>query len=233
MIISHKYKFIFVKTRKTAGSSIQMYLSQLCSTEDIITPMDRAEQSYTPRNYQGLFNPYQPMLNKRSNSQVLKTFWRFMTLNKFHSHISAMDIKSLVPDRIWNEYYKFAVDRNPWDKVLSHYHYSRQRFDKFDNNISFDDFISFGELPHNYHKYTDRNGKLMLNRIILYENLNEDLGEVFKMLGIPFEDGLGAKEKSHYRKDRRPYQDVYTEKQAKRVTSFFKDEIRMHGYKFR
>src|SRR5207248_8898002 len=26
------------------------------------------------------------------------------------------------PPGIWNSYFKFCVDRNPWDKVLSHYH---------------------------------------------------------------------------------------------------------------
>lgn len=232
MIISHKYKFIFIKTRKTAGSSIQMYLSQFCSEGDIFTRMDQAEQFYTPRNYRGLFTPFIPITNRHSNVQIFQTFLRFMTLTKFHSHISARNIRAFVPDKVWNEYYKFAVDRNPWDKVLSHYHYSRQRFGKYDNNISLDDFISNGDLPYNYHKYTDRDGKLMLDRIIPYENLIEDLGKVFNMLGIPFEGSLKASEKSHYRTDKRPYQDVYTEEQAAKIASLFENEIRMHGYTF-
>ena len=37
MIISHKHKFIFFKTRKTAGSSIQVSLAKYCGEDDIIT----------------------------------------------------------------------------------------------------------------------------------------------------------------------------------------------------
>jgi len=39
MIISHKHKFIYIKCRKTAGTSIEMSLSKLCGPQDIITPL--------------------------------------------------------------------------------------------------------------------------------------------------------------------------------------------------
>ena len=35
MIISFKYKFIFIKTYKTAGSSIESYLYQFLDTNDV------------------------------------------------------------------------------------------------------------------------------------------------------------------------------------------------------
>ena len=37
MIISHKHKFIFIKTVKTAGTSIDIALSKICEPQDIIT----------------------------------------------------------------------------------------------------------------------------------------------------------------------------------------------------
>ena len=39
MIISHKKKFVFLRTTKTASSSLEIYLSQFCSKEDTITPL--------------------------------------------------------------------------------------------------------------------------------------------------------------------------------------------------
>ena len=38
MIISHEHKFIFLKTKKTAGTAIEAALSELCGPSCVITP---------------------------------------------------------------------------------------------------------------------------------------------------------------------------------------------------
>ena len=233
MIISHKYKFIFVKTRKTAGSSLQTYFGRHCGDSDIITPIDKPEGSYKAQNYRGLFNPVPRMQEQYpSTKKMLRTLWRCVSLNKFNSHIMATHIKRRIPEDIWKSYYKFTVDRNPWDKVLSHYHFIRQRYSEFNEDISFDEYLEKAELPYNYQIYTDDNKQLLVDRVIKFESLDEELGDVFGGLGVPYEGSLNVFEKSHYRKKKKNYQESYTESQKKLVADKFAFEIKLHGYNF-
>ena len=57
MIICHKYKFIFIKTRKTAGTTIELNLSLVLPDDAVVTPFGRPEAGHRPRNYVGLWNP--------------------------------------------------------------------------------------------------------------------------------------------------------------------------------
>jgi hypothetical protein len=45
MIVSHEHKFIFLKSKKTAGTSIELALSQLCGPSDILTPLTRIDEA--------------------------------------------------------------------------------------------------------------------------------------------------------------------------------------------
>lgn len=39
MIVSHDLRMIFLKTKKTAGTSLELSLSSLCGPLDVITPV--------------------------------------------------------------------------------------------------------------------------------------------------------------------------------------------------
>jgi len=57
MIFSHKHRFIFIKGRKVAGTSIEIALSSYCGPQDIITPISpvdelkRLTHGGKPQNY--------------------------------------------------------------------------------------------------------------------------------------------------------------------------------------
>ena len=51
-IISYNKNFIFIKSSKTAGTSMEIALSKFCGTEDVIAPLDSfAEDMRKSENY--------------------------------------------------------------------------------------------------------------------------------------------------------------------------------------
>jgi hypothetical protein len=200
MILSHQYRFVFVKTLKTAGTSIEVFLSQHCGPLDVVTPILPHVEPHRPRNHDGFFN-----------------------------HIPAAAIRDRVGPEVWGSYFKFCVERNPWDKTLSYYHMTNIREG---GGLSFDRYLARNDFPLNYPMYTEPGdpGRVIVDRVLRYERLADDLADVFGRLGIPFDGSLGVNAKSEYRTDRRPYRQVYTPKQADLVGRAFAPEIALHRY---
>ena len=228
MIISHKYKFIFIKTVKTAGTSIEVFLSQYCGEKDIVTPIWPHIEPHRARNYQGLWNPLPEIIDNKSNN-VRRLIIDFLKRKKFYNHIPASTVMNRITPEIWNSYFKFCVERNPWDKTLSHYNMIN---DRMGGEFSLDDYIDNGNFCVNFPLYTDSKGHILVDKVLKYESLMEDLSGVFKKLGIPFDGSLGVRAKSEHRKDRTPYQKVFSDKQKKIIEKTFAKEIGMHGYYF-
>ncbi len=201
MVISHKYRFIFIKTIKTAGTSIEAWLSPRCGAEDIFTPVQPPVEGHTPRNFGRLYN-----------------------------HFSAWGLRQLVPPEVWNGYFKFCVERNPWDKTVSDYAMQAHRSG---GQLSFEQYLQAGRFCKSWELYTDTDNRTVLvDRVLRYENLNAELGEVFQNLGLPWEGELGVYAKSGYRQNRKPYPEYYNEQQKQLIARAFKDEIDAFGYAF-
>jgi hypothetical protein len=145
--------------------------------------------------------------------------------------VSANAIRNQLEPNLWNSYLKFCVERNPWDKTISHFHAVKSRQDC---NLTFDRYLSNRKFPINFPRYTEPNDpqKIIVDKVLRYENLIDELELVFKLLKIPFCGSLEVNAKSEYRTDRRHYRDVYTSEQAAVIADAFKHELTLHGYKF-
>jgi len=136
-------------------------------------------------------------------------------------------IRSRISQDTWNNYLKFCVERNPWDKTLSDYHMLKFRCG---GALSLEEYFNKGNFSINYHRYTNYNDNLIVDKVVKYENLSEGLGSIFQELHIPFEGSLGVYAKSGYRKDRTPYREVFSIDQKEIIARIFRKEIIMHGY---
>ena len=195
MIVSHKHKFIFVKTFKTAGSSIENYLQKYLGSNDILRG---SEYDNTPS------------LNAPSKGR----------------HKSAQIIKNMYPKE-WNEYFKFSIDRNPWDVAVSYYFYmkhagriSSQSFNKWIINADL-------KLLNNWKKYTIDN-KVAVDKVLKYENLIDEIQNI----PVPYN---GELETIFLKKGHRPSKDYkiyYTDKTKKLIEDNFAETISMFGYTY-
>ncbi len=226
MIINHKYKYIFIKTRKVAGTSVEMYLNKHREPGDIFTPISSWHEDHIPQNFEGSINPIKELIETKL-SHTRRTLSDFKNKIRFWNHIPGIMIKSRIEPDIWNNYYKFTIERNPWDKTISHYFWLKRK----EEFSSIRDYIKKSFLPVDYDKYTNLNGELLVDRVVRYESLNDDLGEIFSELGIPYEGSLGIFAKSSFRK-KRDYSDYYDKETKNLVARAFRKEIKLFGYKF-
>jgi hypothetical protein len=229
VIVSHKYRFVFVKTFRTAGTSIEVYLSRHCGEADVVTPIIPAVDGHRPRNHRGWFNPLPELLAARRG--VRGTLRDLATRRRFYNHISAERLRARLGPAVWSSYFKFCVERNPWEKTLSHHAMLRHQRG---GALSLDDYLAGGAYALNLPLYAESRGarRLLVDRVLLYESLMDDLAEVLPALGVPFDGSLGVNAKSEYRVDRRPYRAVFDDRQRRIVERVFADEIALHGYEF-
>lgn len=202
MVISHKYRFIFIKTAKTAGTSLEVFLSGVCGDEDVFSPIEPPVPPHRARNYESA---------------------------GFYNHMPALEIREKVDAAVWRDYFRFCVERNPWDKTLSHYHMERHRAG---GKLTLDEYFERGVFCPNFRQYTDREGGLLVDRIVRYEDLTAGLSDVFGSLGVPFGGELGVRAKSEYRRDRRPYREILSPEQRDRIARIFSREIALLGYEY-
>ena len=229
MIICHRHKFIFIKCRKTAGTSIEIALSQFTSAYDTITPISKRDEvertnlGYEgPQNYQIPYSYYTPkdwarlLLKQRKQS--------------FYNHMPAVEIRKYVPASIWNTYFKFCFERNPFDKIVSHYYWAGGP-EKFGSIQGYLDQKAYKEL-RSFDMYSFQN-KVIVDRVYLFENLPTVLNELSEKLNLPHKINFpDYRAKSHTRQDKRHYSKIISQKERIRIEHIYARELTYFGYTF-
>jgi len=160
----------------------------------------------------------------------------------FQKHNTAKEVIEIIGKKKWNNAYKFAVVRNPWDKVLSWYKF-RVKLDQSkmaSRPISFKDWVActYGENKDPYYYYRakpfapqvewlkDDEGIIDLDKIIRFENLKEDFKLVANELGI-------SDELPHINKTTKTnYRDFYDETTKNIIADWFHEDIKVFDYTY-
>jgi len=165
--------------------------------------------------------------------------WALIQKNNIKvQHIDCIDTKSIYPN-CFNDYYKFAFVRNPWDLIVSTYFWFQERnevqvdFKYFIENIEdYNKQLMF--LPHKYYAsqqlnhLTDKDGNVMVDFIGRFEDLQKDFNQVCSAIGVHEEELPISNTTNH-----KHYTEYYDSETQGIVERFYEKDIEYFGYEFK
>lgn len=153
-------------------------------------------------------------------------------------HSSLAEIDGLVSRQQIQSYFTFAMVRNPWDRMVSYYHWlRRQRFDHpalvLAHSLGFSEFLNHAETSAGmrdwpsqaYMRNTD--GQVSCDAFLRLEHFEQDAVPLFAHLG--FSLTLGRENTSQRLPDYRSY---YSAADVDLVARCCADDITRFGYQF-
>lgn len=207
-IISFSRQFVFVKTAKTAGTSMEVCLSRHCAADDIVTPIFPLREDHQPRNFTS------------SNGEVA-----------FFNHMAASQIRDNIGHERFATYFKFCFERHPVDKCLSHYAMLRNSLchQAADSPKTWDEYVERGEFPNNFWSYTDETGALLVDKIYRYEDMSAAVEDIRTKTGAS-DLRLDVFEKAGWRTSNVPCIEDVTKPQRDRIMGAFSNSLQFVQY---
>lgn len=157
------------------------------------------------------------------------------------NHKTALEKRARLGEEEWERRFRFTIVRNPWDKVVSHYHFRvmTNQTGLGDHPIGFNEWVrrayrdhepQYWNKPKNFmpqwNWISDENGKLIINFIGRFENLADDFQYICQKINRQVE-------LPHVKKSGRGhYREYYDEESVEIVRACFKIDIENLGYSF-
>jgi hypothetical protein len=212
MLVSHRKQFIYTKTIKTAGTSVESYFEPYC--------MKEGAWSFTRGRFEHISDS--GIIGCRTGDPLTIqacTWW---------NHMPAATIKALIGESIWNSYFKFCVIRNPFDKAISAYHFFSAKATTPNLKQDFEAWLMSNPLPIDRNKYLI-DGEFCMDDVIRYETLLQDIERVCTRLKVPFRPQDLKSLKAGHRPSK-PLAEYYSIKSAETVSNAYRYELEKFGY---
>lgn len=111
MIVSHKHKFIFVKTHKTATQTFYNVIKHHLGENDVLV----GDESVPHPDDNNILYDTSLNVDKKFSTGLSGEDAR----KEMGNHIPWFTIKEIVGDDIWSSYKKFTIERSPVDRIVS------------------------------------------------------------------------------------------------------------------
>jgi hypothetical protein len=216
LIVSHAHRFIFLRTEKTGGTSLTAALKATCAPGDTYPGQVRPRWSRRlPFAYGGL---------QRRAPDVFG----------LHPHATARQARRILGPKIFDNYLKFAIERNPWDRQVSLY--THREWKKGKDNANFDRDMRSLVYRSTEHCRLDNwsiyaiGDEIVVDRILRYERLDEDVAEICRLVGIDLGDRLPRLRA--YAPRRPHYSLYYSDVSRDMIARWYWREIQAFGYRF-
>lgn len=175
-LVSHSHAFIYLKTEKTGGTSVEMALQTLC------TPPGTEVAHYGPAVVSEV-----GILGARGDryTRADTTGWK--------SHMPAKAVARKLGRRAWSRYLKVASLRNPYDKAVSWYWFMARKhgLEQTDPVTDFRAFIREKDAQGYFRSHRDIDWRVthigkrpIIDHYIRLEHLQDDFTALFERLGI-------------------------------------------------
>jgi hypothetical protein len=215
VLVSHTKQFIFTKTVKTAGTSVESYFERYCM------PDGEWRESHTRDECV-------------SENGIIGYRGGDPTGSTWYNHMPAKKIRELVGQDVWNRYYKFTVIRNPFDKLISAFYLleNTPQMIQVEAKTDIERFRSWvrkGGLIVDRDKYLI-DEKECVDYFIRFEHLLEGIKHVCDRLSVSFEPSRVPEFKKGIRPHRLAIRDYYDCETEEIVQELYAWEFRRFGY---
>ena len=159
-----------------------------------------------------------------------------------------LKLSSLKDKKNLEDYFSFAVVRNPFDRFLSGYRdFSQNRnLSRLNHPISIPEGQSFENFCKtfvdskwskdvhfvNQNEFICINDKIAINKVVKFEQLNTELKQVYDHLGLDFEEFKKIGKARETVKKNHDYTQEYNDDTKKIIENFYKKDLELFKYDF-